>query len=199
MFLRVLEQFPSLLRRSCWQSDLTQQNPRIAAYARAHHLGVLTNELRSDVADKLESVTLNDFDVSFFDEPQMLALIPPLKLIGMGLALRTIVLPSLEARIDEIAADADLDEEPDSHFEKLLGMLDRIEAIGIDSDTAMLIDGARDHVRYAIEALEESKREHDEGSEDQADWTHILTQKKENTQSPTSEVTKRSVFDDVDK
>ncbi|WP_218189442.1 MULTISPECIES: hypothetical protein [unclassified Pseudomonas] len=45
----------------------------------------------------------NGLDVSFFDEPQMLAVIPPLRLIGVGLALRTTVLPSLEERIDEIA------------------------------------------------------------------------------------------------
>ena len=63
----------------------------------------------------------------------MLALIPPLRLVGLGLAMRTTVLPSLEDRIDEIAADADLDEEPDSHFKKLLGVLDRMEAIGVDA------------------------------------------------------------------
>lgn len=61
----------------------------------------------------------------------MLAVIPPLRLIGVGLALRTTVLPSLEERIDEIAADADLDEEPDSHFKKLLGVLDRIETTSV--------------------------------------------------------------------
>ena len=199
VFVKAVEQFPNLLRRPCWQSDLASNDPRIATYARAHHLSVLPNDLRSEVADRLESAVLNGLDVSFFDEPQMLAVIPPLRLIGVGLALRTTVLPSLEERIDEIAADADLDEEPDSHFKKLLGVLDCIETIGVDADATALIDDARDHVKRSVEALEERKRQHDEGSEDEADWTHIVTQKKEEALPSTPVVTKRSVFDDVDK
>ncbi|MCP1507795.1 hypothetical protein J2Y83_003768 [Pseudomonas marginalis] len=199
VFVKAVEQFPNLLRRPCWQSDLTSNDPQIATYARAHHLSVLPNDLRSEVADRLESAVLNGLDVSFFDEPQMLAVIPPLRLIGVGLALRTTVLPSLEERIDEIAADADLDEEPDNHFKKLLGVLDRIETTGVDADATALIDNARDHVKRSVETLEERKRQHDEGSEDEADWTHIVTQKKEEAPPSTPVVTKRSVFDDVDK
>lgn len=199
VFTKAVEQFPNLLRRSCWQSDLAGNNPQIATYARAHHLSVLPDDLRSDAADKLESAVLNDLDVSFFDEPQMLAVIPPLKLIGVGLALRTIVLPSLEERIDEIAADANLDEESDSHFKKLLSVLERIESIGADADATTLIEDARDHVKRSIETLEERKREHDEGSEDETDWTHIVTQNKEEALPSTPVVTTRSVFEDVDK
>ncbi|AZC58094.1 hypothetical protein [Pseudomonas chlororaphis] len=199
VFIKAVEQFPNLLRRSCWQSDLASNDPQIATYARAHHLSILPDDLRSDVADKLESAVLNGLDASFFEEAQMLAVIPPLKLIGVGLALRTTVLPSLEERIDEITADADLDEEPDNHFKKLLGVLDCIEAIGVDADATVLIDDARDQVKRSIDTLEERKREHDEGSEDDVDWTHIVTQKKEDAPPPTSVITTRSVFEDVDK
>ncbi|AYC32988.1 hypothetical protein D3880_11680 [Pseudomonas cavernae] len=199
VFKKAVEQFPDLLRRPCWQSDLASNDPQIATCARAHHLSVLPDDLRSDVADKLESAVLNGLDVSFFEEAQMLAVIPPLKLIGVGLALRTTVLPSLEERIDEMTADADLNEEPDSHFKKLLSVIDRIEAIGVDTDATALIGDARDHVKRSILALEERKREHDEGSEDEADWTHIVTQNKEEAPPPTPVVTKRSLFEDVDK
>ncbi|MCL5426743.1 MAG: hypothetical protein M1154_14195, partial [Gammaproteobacteria bacterium] len=199
VFVKAVEQFPNLLRRSCWHSDLASNDPQIAAYARAHHLSVLPDDLRSEVADKLESAVANSLDVSFFDEPQVLALIPPLRLIGVGLALRTTVLPSLEERIDEIAAEADLDEESDSHFKKLLDLLDCIEAIGVDTDAAILIDDARDHVARSVEALEERKREQDEVSEDEADWAHIVTQEKDEASPPAPVVTQRSVFDDVDK
>tara|TARA_R110001583_G_scaffold71053_1_gene200683 strand:- start:3062 stop:5380 length:2319 start_codon:yes stop_codon:yes gene_type:complete len=199
VFVKVVEQFPNLLRRSCWHSDLASNDPQIATYARAHHLSVLPDDLRSEVADKLESAVVNSLDVSFFDEPKVLALVPPLRLIGVGLALRTTVLPSLEERIDEIAAEADLDEEPDSHFKKLLAILDCIEAIGADTDAATLIDDARDHVKRSVEEIEERKREQDEVSEDEADWAHIVTQDKEEVSPPAPVVTQRSVFDDVDK
>lgn len=199
VFVKTVEQFPNLLRRSSWQSDLASIDPQLATSARAHHLRILPDDLRSSVADKLESAVLKGLDVSFFNEPQMLALIPSLRLIGVGLALRTTVLPSLHERIDEIAADADLNEEPESHFKKLLGVLDRIEEIGVDEDATALIDDARDYVRCSVEVLEERKREHEEGSEDEADWTHIVTQTKEEAPPPTSVISKRSVFDDVDK
>ncbi|MFD1510540.1 hypothetical protein [Lacimonas salitolerans] len=80
----------------------------------------------------------------------------------------------------------------DSHI------LDRIEVIGVDSDANPLIYDMRQQVKRSVEALEERKREHEEGSEDEADWTHIVTQRKEEVSDPTPRATTRSVFDDVD-
>lgn len=198
VFAKVIRQFPDVLRRSCWQTDISGNDPRIATYARTHHLGLLPDDLRMEAADNLESSACSNLDVSFFDEEDMLTLIPPLRLVGLGLALRTTVLPSLEERINEIVDIADLDEEPESHFKKLLGMLDRLETIGVDSAATDLIDEARDQVNQSVQALEESRQERDEKSEDDSDWTHLVTQKKESTSSASAD-TNRSVFDDVDK
>lgn len=95
--------------------------------------------------------------------------------------------------------DADLDEEPDSHFKKFLGVLGHIEALDVNMDGSALIDNARMHVKRSIVTLEVRKREQDEGSEDEADWTHVVTQKKEDATPPIFVITKRSVFDDIDK
>jgi hypothetical protein len=198
VFAKAVRASPDLLRRSCWKTDLAGNDPRVATYARAHRVGLLPDDLRSEAADDLESAALTQLDASFFGDADMLALIPPLRLIGMGVGLRTSVLPSLEERIDEIAADADLDEEPDSHFKKLLGVLDHVEAMGVDDDAVALIDDARDQVKRSVKTLEERKRERDEEADDSTDWTHIVTQKKEETPAPPA-VTKRSVFDDVDR
>src|SRR5436309_484582 len=73
--------FPDLLRRSCWQTDRAGNDPRLNAFARALHLGVLPDDLRLEVADGLESAALTNLDTSFFDEEKMLALIPPLRLV----------------------------------------------------------------------------------------------------------------------
>ena len=127
------------------------------------------------------------------------ALLSPLRLIGLGMALRTTVLPSLQERIEEISADADLDEEPDSHFKKLLDVLERVEALGVDSGAATLIEDARDQVRRSVDEIEERKRERDEGMESETDWTHIVTQKKEDATVSAVPPTNRSIFDDVDK
>lgn len=198
VFISTIQQFPDLLYRLCWRTELVDNDPKISAHARAYRLGLLQDDLRLEAADRLVSAALADLDLSFFDEEDMLALIPPLRLVGLGLELRTTILPSLEDRIDEIAADADLDDEPESHFEKLLGMLNRVETIGVDTDTADLVDDARNQVKRSVKALEERKRERDEESQDDTDWTHIVTQKKEEAPSSAA-TTNRSVFDDVDK
>ena len=78
-------------------------------------------------------------------------------------------------------------------------MLDRVEEIGVDAEAAALIDDARDQVKRSIETLEERKRERDEEVEDDTDWTHIVTQKKEEPPVSPAAASKRSVFDDVDK
>ena len=106
-----------------------------------------------EVADSLESAAFTDLDRSFFEEDNMLALIPPSRLIKLGLALRSMILPSLAERVDQIAEDADLDEKPDSHFKKLLGVLERIEAIADDLDTASMIDDTRDQVKRSVKAM----------------------------------------------
>lgn len=199
VFAKVVRQFPDLLRRLCWQTVISGNNPKITTHARAHRLGLLPDDLRMEAADRLESAALTDLDLSFFDEEDMLALIPQLGLVSLGLKLRTTILPSLEDRINVIATDADLDEEPDSHFENLLGVLDRVETIGVDSAAADLIEEARNQVKRSVEALEDRKRERDEESDDDTDWSHIVTQKKEEVAPSTEVSTKRSVFEDVDK
>ncbi|WP_246724872.1 hypothetical protein [Rhizobium leguminosarum] len=201
VFVKAIGASPGLLRRSCWHTEPVGNDPRVATYARAHRLDLLPDDLRSEAADALESAALKNLDASFFGEEHKLALIPPLRLVGLGVGLRTEVLPSLEERIDAITADADLDEEPDSHFEKLLGVLDHVEAIGVDDDAAALINDAREQVNRSVRAIEERKRERDEEAEDTTDWTHIITQKKDESSAgtPPPSVTKRSVFDDVDK
>jgi hypothetical protein len=199
VFSKVVQQYPDLLQRSCWQTDPVGNDPQLATYGRANRLGLLRDDLRLEAADRLESAAQDALDASFFEEEDMLGLLSPLRLVSMGMGLRTTVLPSLEERIDAITANADLDEEPDSHFEKLLDVLDRVEAIGVDADAAALIDEARDQVRRSVEAIEERKRKRDEEDESDTDWTHIVTQKKEEAPVPSVPAATRSIFDDIDR
>lgn len=199
VFLKTLQQFPDLVRRSCWRTELVGNDPQLAAYGRAHRLGVLPSDLQLEAADRLERAVHSSLDVSFFEDEDMLALLAPLRLVGMGMALRTKILPSLEARIDEIAADADLDEDPDSHFKTVLDVLERVEAIGVDLDAEALIEDARAQVRRSVDEIEERKRERDEETDSDSDWAHIVTSKKENASDAVVSPSTRSIFDDVDK
>ncbi|KAA0909981.1 hypothetical protein FLO80_18930 [Aquicoccus porphyridii] len=199
VFSKVVELYPDLLKRSSWQTYPVANDPELATYGRANRLGLLPDDLRLRAADRLESALQNELDASFLDEEDMLGLLSPLRLVSMGMGLRTTVLPTLEDRIDEITVDADLDDEPDSHFERMLDLLDRVEAIGVDADAADLIDETRDLVRHSVEAIEERKRERDEEDENNTDWTHIVTQEKEKARVMPVPAATRSRFDDIDK
>ena len=199
VFSTVVQQYPDLLQRSCGRTDAVGSDPQLVTYGRANRLGFLHDDLRLEAADRLEWAAKNELDASFFEDEDMLGLLSPLQLLKMGMELRTTVLPSLEDRIDEIAADADLGEEPDSHFLKLLDLLDRVEAIGVDTYAADLIEEARDQVGSSVDEIEERKRERDEGDESDTDWTHIVTQRKEEAPLPLASVATRSIFDDIDK
>ncbi|WP_206018303.1 hypothetical protein [Roseovarius nitratireducens] len=196
VFSKVVQQYPDLLQRSSWRTFPVVNDPQVTTYGRANRLELLPETLRLEAADRLETAVQDALDASFFEEDDMLGLLSPLQLLSMGMKLRTTVLPSLEDRIDEIEVDADLDDEPDSHFEKMLDLLNRVEAIGVDADAADLIDEAREQVRRSVEVIEERKRERDEEEESDADWTHIVTQKKE--EAPVPPAATRSRFDDID-
>tara|TARA_R110002124_G_scaffold170172_1_gene337691 strand:- start:1333 stop:3645 length:2313 start_codon:yes stop_codon:yes gene_type:complete len=197
VFTKVVQQYQDLLERSSWRGDPIADDPKLAIFGRANRLRLLPDYLREEAADGLMLAAQDGLDASFFEECDMLGLLSPLRLVSMGMGLRTTVLPSLKHRIDEIASDSDLDDEPDSHFVKLLDLLDRVEAMGIDAGAAALIEEARDQVGRSVEELEKRKCERDEEDEGDTDWTHIVTQKKEETAVPPAAT--RSTFDDIDK
>ncbi|MBA8862628.1 MULTISPECIES: hypothetical protein [Brucella] len=80
-----------------------------------------------------------------------------------------------------------------------MDILERVEALGVDAAAATLIEDARDQIRRSGDEVEERKRERDEETDSDADWTHIVTQKKEDAIVSAALPTTRSIFDDVDK
>jgi hypothetical protein len=142
------------------QTEMVGDSPQLAAYARAHRLGLLPDRLRENGALQLETAALSDLDVSFFDDEKMLQLLPPMRLVKLGLALRANVLPAVSERIDDITADAELDEDPDAHLKKLINVLDHVAASGVaDSGALTLIEEARKQMRRSVEILQDRKRE----------------------------------------
>ena len=99
-----------------------------------------------------------------------------------------------------MADEADLDEEPDSHFELISSALDTLEEIGPDDDATNLITAARKTIALEVKKLVERKEERDSEKEDTADWTQISAVSKKDDDPPLElpEVEARSIFDDVD-
>ena len=166
--MQAIRSFSALLNLSqtfsnakTWLADRLAEDPKLMTHARAHQLGLLADNLREQDAEKLEDAALSSLDLSFFDLEEMLALIPPGRLVRLGVQLRTLKLPEIEDLITEIGNDADLDADPDAHFEKITDALNRIEEMGIDPDGRSLIETAKVSVEASVEELIERKEERD--------------------------------------
>jgi len=200
VFKKLVQSDPDLLERNTWNAANIGSDPRMAARARAHRAGLLDGNLRERAADILESAAITNFDLSFFDSEELLELIPAERLVRLGIKLRNHRLPKVEDHIVEIADEANLDEDPESHFERVTGALDLLERMDLDPEGAELIDLGRKKIEQSIENLVERKEALDSETADDSDWTHIVTTSASTVRSPRkrSNSKARSIFDDVD-
>lgn len=200
VFEKLVRSDPELLGRKTWGTDNIDDNPRMAAHARAHRARLLDGNLRERAAAALEDAAVTKFDLSFFDSDEMLELIPAERLVRLGIKLRAHCLPDIEDHIVDIADGADLDDDPERHFEKVAGAMDWLERMDIDPEGADLIDSGRKKITESVKRLVERKEELDSETEDDSDWTHIVTTLEKTIKSPSarSDSSARSIFDDVD-
>ncbi|MCX8999102.1 hypothetical protein NOF55_18500 [Rhizobiaceae bacterium BDR2-2] len=64
VFINTIQQFPDLLYRLCWRTEVVDNDPKISAHARSYRLGLLQDDLRLEAADRLVSAALTDLDLS---------------------------------------------------------------------------------------------------------------------------------------
>ncbi|MBS0533252.1 MAG: hypothetical protein JSR72_04265 [Proteobacteria bacterium] len=199
---RLLVVDPDILRREAWVFYRTGGDPKLRTLARAHEFGLLSDELREDAARRLESSALQDFDLSFFERRDVLALIPPMDLVSLGIRLRNDLLPNATEHISTTSEEADLSEDPESHFERINDALGTLEDLApSDSAIAELIKEARDAVKAAVADLAERKRAKEKEEEDHSEeWTYMASapQAVKPAAPLATDKRKRSVFSDVD-
>ncbi len=123
-------------------------------------------------------------------------------LVSLGIRLRTDLLPNANEQISTTGEEADLSEDPESHFERINDALSTLEGLApSDLSTAELIEEARDAVKAAVADLEERKRAKEKEEEDHSkEWTYMASvpqAAKPAAPLPTDR-RKRSVFSDVD-
>ncbi len=191
---------PTLLSRETWRTHRLSANPKLRVHAKAHRLGILDAERREWASDFMESVGRDDFDLSFTDHEDMMAVIPPTRLFEMGFRLGSDGLERLIPQIKTAADDADEDD-PESGFEHISASIDSIENISpLSGRTRALIENARQHMAEAIKAIERRKEEREEDHSDE--WDVMASEPKKLSQQPQETVAetekKRSIFADVD-
>jgi hypothetical protein len=201
VFCRIVGADPGLLDRLAWTSSEIYVDAKVCTHARALKHGLLDDSLRPKVSQRLEAAVVEDFDLSFFQDDDILALIPPSRLLTLAINLRVETLPAVPDRVAEAAQEADLDIEPEDHFENFTNGLDIVEGLaGHDASTAELIDFAREAIAEAVADLKERKEAHDSDHSEEWDYMSSLSSRSagQPTRSTLGQISKRSVFDDVD-
>ena len=192
---------PNILKRPAWRFYRSGGDPKLQVLAQALKLGLLPDDLRHEASRRLVSSALDDFDLSFFDQEAMLALITPSELVTLGARLMTDLLPQSTDHIGRAAAEADLSEDPESQFERFTDGLVRLESLmPPDSPMSTLIDEIRDTIKAAVDDVEERKREKERQEEDHSEeWTYMDAAPKSAKPAVSSrtDARKRSVFSDV--
>lgn len=201
VFERVVMADDEILRRESWDSYRVSQDPKILAHARARRLGRLDEYDQDRTAERLKEAALRDFDLSFFENDDILSLIPPQQVIALGIKLRSEALVEAPSRMVNIAEEADLNEDPELHFENYSRGLDILgEFEELDVSTQTLIDEARRVMACAIEDITQRKEAKDK-PDHAAEWSYMSPVAREQEVKAVAIVApaRRSIFDDVDR
>ncbi|WP_245306073.1 restriction endonuclease [Bradyrhizobium sp. LTSP849] len=201
VFERVVVADDEILRRESWQSHRVSHDPKVQAHARAYRLGWLDEYDQTQTAARLREAALRDFDLSFFEEGDILRLIPAAEVISLGMKMRSKTLVEAPERIQAVAEDADLDEDPESHFENYSRGLEILsEFEDLDASTEELIDEARQAMAAAVEDITERKEAEDK-PDHKAEWNYMSPVPREQESKPVAPAApaRRSIFDDVDR
>lgn len=201
VFERVVVADDEILRRESWESHRVSHDPKVQTHARAYRLGWLDEYDQRQTAARLREAGLRDFDLSFFEEGDILRLIPASEVISLGIKMRSEALVKAPERIKAIAEAAGLDEDPESHFENYSrGLEILLEFEDLDASTEELIDEARQTMAAAIEDITERKEAEDK-PDHKAEWSYMspVPREQEAKRVAPAAPARRSIFDDVDR
>jgi hypothetical protein len=132
--------------------------------------------------------------------PDILALIPPIRLVALGLNIQADLLPSVESRIEEAADEFEPDYYFESAFDKWAGGIAALEELeGLDSAVTDLLQNARKALDRGEDVVRERLAAERNRSDDRGRWKNMAAQAPSPLSGPTvTEQMPRSVFDDVD-
>ncbi len=178
----LLSRQPSSYWRLSWDT-------RVRLFARIHSLGLLPTEHREEIAEKLEFAVLNEFDGSFLDNDEILALFQPRKLLALSSRLSEEVFIQLSDEISRIVEDADLDCKPEDNFSDIRSFVESLkEAFTYSSEVKNRLIRVEDEIVDAVRDVTNRKRDDDvewEGEDVQPSKVTVISKG-------------RSIFSDVD-
>lgn len=164
-------------------------DPRVRLLALVNRLGLLSREHREEMADQLERSAVREFDASFMDDDEILALIQPSRLIRLTNQLVDSLEDAVPERINVLADEADPNSDLSDHFDGVRSFVAQLRAA---FDTEATVREKLDYLDQLIdEAIAEVLRSKD-AEDDHTKWPNITPAK------VTMASRGRSIFSDVD-
>lgn len=144
----VLELEPDLLRRDNQYWSKIAYDPKLRTAARLYPLGLLADEFREELVDRMRTRFSYSLDASFLEESDLLDLFDPRDLIKFAMEVRN-TLPNLEERAEAIEENAS------DHWDVEMGFDDYRSAVNIleelfEGDEE--VPGLIEHAKYMMEA-----------------------------------------------
>ena len=202
LFADVVGAASFILERKAWTASRISSDPKINTHARAFRLGLLPEEIREETALRLETMAIDDFDLSFCEYDELLSLIPARRLLALGDRIRRYLDLNGTSLVSEIAGSADIDEDPESHFEHVSEGLRILEFIAPYDDP---LDSRHTEIHEAIqieiEILSDEQEKARAKEENETDWGFASVRERNDPKiepSDDSSPPTRSVYDDVD-
>jgi hypothetical protein len=165
----------------------------VQLYARVHQLGLLPAEERELIASELEDAALERFDASFINEEELLALIPPTRIVRLTNRLLGVIEDVAQDRVDEMIDEASSSSEGADFFDDMRGFLKELEEAFADNGPARKsLRRMLDKIKDAVDQLDDAAAEASDNAAADTEWDAVAPAK------VVPVVIGRSVFSDVD-
>lgn len=204
VFQKAIASDSTILAREMWSWGDVCHHPKFRVHARASALGILPKAYQEETALLLEEAALENLDLTFIEENDLLSFIPPRDLFALGAKVRMLLDTDIEGKISDLGSDVDIDDDAERVFETVS------DGLRIFEDVTGLFDGddpaclkAREAIGYEIEQIQGRQEETKQGNETiKSDWISEEIQFSEPPSSNTAgdqQIAERSVFEDIDR
>jgi hypothetical protein len=197
-----LQNHEGLMGRMLLTSSRASYSAKNRAAARAHSLGALNDFDRSEVSNELIKGAVNELDLSWVEEDDLLGLVEPRTLLSLGAALSSRVSDNFDGLLEERRSDIDLDADIEDQYDIIFLGLRTLETLFSEVDGGALeglLEKADQSLRAEVDEVTQEQEEHRAEQEDGGDWD-VFSPKEPSPpardENPNPGL--RSIFEDVD-
>ena len=191
-----------LMLRKYLPPDRASCNEQFCAAARAHSLGALSDSDLSFISYQILKGSAERLDLSWLEEPNLVALIEPHALLSLGFNLSSRISNNLDELLEAQRADINLDLDIEDQYDVILSGLEILKSLlsnGCAASAEDTIEPAKIRLREEVDEVILEQCVHLEQQDNDSDWEVFSPRKTEFSERTNEKRTSlRSIFVDVD-